>query len=368
MIKKSIIVGIILLFIGICIIPGIAQKIEKSYEQSSENNWLYVGGTGPGNYSTIQDAIDNSSDGDTVFVYSGTYIESLMINKTIHLLGEEKNNTILLRNNSGEESLMTITANRTVISGFTCELARIYSIHGIEVTGYNNTISNNIIKNCSGGGGIVLKLSYNIISNNTLTKGQYSEGIVLYGATYNIIENNTIKNADYCGILLFRNADSNIIKNNFLLHCGVGIEFYAGNNDNIVSNNVISDNAYGLWFYTSDENYIFKNDIINNSEYGVYLFISLKYFVPSNWNRFYCNNFINNGLNAYDECLNIWWKFSLGHCIGNYWDDYIGLQYPRVVDFNNDGTGFLHKRIPGNDRFGADWFPLMEPYGIPGIS
>ena len=40
-------------------------------------NTLYVGGSGPGNYTRIQDAIDNASDGDTVFVYddSSPYFE-----------------------------------------------------------------------------------------------------------------------------------------------------------------------------------------------------------------------------------------------------------------------------------------------------
>jgi hypothetical protein len=39
----------------------------------SIGNTLYVGGDGLGNYSNIQDAIDNAMDGDTVFVYNGTY-------------------------------------------------------------------------------------------------------------------------------------------------------------------------------------------------------------------------------------------------------------------------------------------------------
>ena len=33
----------------------------------------YVGGTGSGNYSTIQNAINDASDGDTVYVFQGTY-------------------------------------------------------------------------------------------------------------------------------------------------------------------------------------------------------------------------------------------------------------------------------------------------------
>ena len=56
---------------------------------------LYVGGSGPGNFSKIQDAIDNASDGDTVFVYSGSYYENVLINKSIRLIGENKSNTII---------------------------------------------------------------------------------------------------------------------------------------------------------------------------------------------------------------------------------------------------------------------------------
>jgi hypothetical protein len=32
-------------------------------------NTLYVGGSGPNNYSKIQDAIDNASGRDTIFVH-----------------------------------------------------------------------------------------------------------------------------------------------------------------------------------------------------------------------------------------------------------------------------------------------------------
>jgi hypothetical protein len=34
-------------------------------------NILYVGGGGPGNYTKIQDAINNAINGDTIFVFSG---------------------------------------------------------------------------------------------------------------------------------------------------------------------------------------------------------------------------------------------------------------------------------------------------------
>ena len=46
-------------------------------------NILYVGGNGPNNYTKIQDAIDDASNGDTIFVYNGTYYENVIINKII---------------------------------------------------------------------------------------------------------------------------------------------------------------------------------------------------------------------------------------------------------------------------------------------
>ena len=47
------------------------ENLKKDMSPSSifEGNTLYVGGLGPNNYTIIQEAIDNASDGDTIFVY-----------------------------------------------------------------------------------------------------------------------------------------------------------------------------------------------------------------------------------------------------------------------------------------------------------
>lgn len=45
---------------------------------NGEGKTLYVGGSGPGNYTTIQSAINESSNGDTVFVYSGIYYDNVI--------------------------------------------------------------------------------------------------------------------------------------------------------------------------------------------------------------------------------------------------------------------------------------------------
>ncbi|UCD13765.1 MAG: hypothetical protein JSW60_09460 [Thermoplasmatales archaeon] len=67
LLKKGIAVAVIVLFVGMSI-PSTGTVVEKSII-SFDGKTLYVGGDGPGNYSKIQDAIDNASDGDTVSVF-----------------------------------------------------------------------------------------------------------------------------------------------------------------------------------------------------------------------------------------------------------------------------------------------------------
>ena len=72
---------IILLYLGLVVSsPILALKKIRSIQPALSGNTLYVSGSGPGNYTRIQDAIDNTSDRDTVYVYHGTYVENLIIN------------------------------------------------------------------------------------------------------------------------------------------------------------------------------------------------------------------------------------------------------------------------------------------------
>ncbi|RLF47412.1 MAG: hypothetical protein DRN10_03875, partial [Thermoplasmata archaeon] len=43
--------------------------------KNTNGNILYVGGSGPNNYTSITEALGDASNGDTIFVYPGTYHE-----------------------------------------------------------------------------------------------------------------------------------------------------------------------------------------------------------------------------------------------------------------------------------------------------
>ena len=90
--RKGIIIGIILLFVGASVVPSTGMEEKSTIGRAI----FYVGGSGPGNYTTIQAAINDANSGDTVFVYNGTYHENVVITKNnIILKGEDKNNTII---------------------------------------------------------------------------------------------------------------------------------------------------------------------------------------------------------------------------------------------------------------------------------
>lgn len=104
--------GILLaVLISLIIFVAINIKNGLSEAQPAGGNILYVGGIGPNNYTHIQDAIDNASDGDTIFVYSGIYEEQIIVNKSLIIKGENNTATLI-------EGGFYVKANNTTIQNF----------------------------------------------------------------------------------------------------------------------------------------------------------------------------------------------------------------------------------------------------------
>jgi parallel beta-helix repeat protein len=304
--RKWLAVGIILLFIGTSIIPAVAQDNEKLLP-TSRGNWLYVGGNGPENYSRIQDAVNNASNGDTIYVYddSSPYYENLVVDKSIHLIGENKETTIVDGKDSG--TCISIIVDSVNVSGLTVQNSS-YWFAGIEMTNSNFTnISSNILKNNGGPGLHFNNANNNIITNNIITHNW--EGIYLRYGQNNLIDNNFICFNDNLGIDLYTglntisknnissdgydgisvfNTDllSNIV-NNFISNNSIrGISIWISTNV-IVANNVISNNGIGIEIEYSTS-VIYNNSLFNNSKYGISL--------EGSNNNIFNNSFVHNGL------------------------------------------------------------------------
>jgi len=96
------------------------------------NNTIYVDDDGTADYTSIQKAVDAAVDGDTIFVYAGTYFGPLNITKTLTLTGEAKSSTIIDGQQLGED-MITVNAPHVHISEFTL-------LNGPSGGGYNSAI------------------------------------------------------------------------------------------------------------------------------------------------------------------------------------------------------------------------------------
>jgi len=171
LVRKGIVFGTIVLFFGVGVIPSLGGTIieKKSNHPIFNGNTLYVGGAGPNNYTQIQDAIDDASDGDTVFVYddSSPYYESLHIDKSISLLGEDKHTTIIDGNNKWEKAIR-VSVGLINIGGFKIQ----NWAYGINIDSsvdvHNIIISGNILLNISCVGIYFGECSYVIVEGNYL--------------------------------------------------------------------------------------------------------------------------------------------------------------------------------------------------------
>jgi parallel beta-helix repeat protein len=206
-----------------------------------EGETLYVNTTGSnGVYTSIQDAINASSDGDTVFVYSGTYSENILFNQTINLTGENRDTTIIDGGRIGD--VINISVNWANITGFTVTGSDSnFGDAGIEL--YN-------VHNCS--------IINNNISNN------WAMGIYLFQSIDNRIKSNTVVSNSGHGIYLDHSSSVNLLSaNNVSSNNGGGIVLSSSSNNNIIGNN-ISNNGYGVSLYLSSNSYIIDNNVSNN--------------------------------------------------------------------------------------------------------
>ena len=255
-------------------------------------------------YATIQEAIDGNEtlDGHVIFVDEGIYYEYLVVNKSISLVGENKDTTVI--DCIGES--VSLKANNTKIRGFTLQNGH----YGIFMCSY--THGHNI------SGNIILNNDYGI-------SGHYDCGNVS-------IRDNIIISNNITGIMmLFSHSriSNNLISSNGkgkFKEYSSGVQIAVGVNGRIIycESNTITCNT------------------IKNHQIGIW---ALQY---SEDNAFFHNNFINNTKHVcIEDSANDTWYYGFE---GNYWTGYNG------ADANYDGIGDTPYEIDASSR---DNYPLM---------
>jgi len=169
---------------------------------------------------SIQEAINNASEGQTICLTKGIHtIDSpIIVNKTLSLMGESVNETIV----DGHKEvpiILNILANRVAIQNLTIRNSEtgFYVFAGMQIKDAANVkIQNCRIENCATG--IILtnsthcEFSRNLIANNT----DYGIYFTL-GASYNTIFWNNIKNNSQAISIVELNCKKNVfIQNNFV--------------------------------------------------------------------------------------------------------------------------------------------------------
>lgn len=309
-VKKGLAIAILLLFIGINIIPSTGSTV-VSIKSFTSGNTLYVGGSEPGNYSSIQSAINDAFDGDTVFVYndSSPYSENVIVDKSINLIGEDKNTTII--DGRGMGYVVKITADEASITGFTFTNGN----DGIRVAGMSYT---------------------NIAGNNMVNL--YNHGVTLVSSSNNIISGNDIAYALH-GISLSSSCNNTISNNSVALCQNVGISLKEASNHNDIFNNIILDNDHeGIYIRESSDNFIYKNTISYNIKRHVGIGLSYS------WN----NTIADNVITSHQEGIQFWYSWNNTIC-GNIIDNNLdGMEIKNSSNTNITGN------IITNNNYGID--------------
>ena len=154
---------------------------------------IYVNKSGSGGaYTSIQAAVDAANNGNTIYVFSGTYYEEVWVYKRLTLIGHDRDTTII--DGGGDGNVLFVDQDNTRIEGFT-------------------------------------------VRNG-------DNGIYLWSASYANVTNNNVSSNNWVGIRVWGSSHFNEITNNYLSYNGEGFSFSDSRNNTMVNNTILYSEYY----------------------------------------------------------------------------------------------------------------------------
>lgn len=307
--------------------------------------------TVPGAFPSVQAAIAAANVGDTISLSPGTYRETVVIDKPLRLLGEDRRTTEIVGNGAG--SVVQITAGDVSVSGITVsggangiEIPSGPAVRRVSLTdvGVTHNTRDGILSAKTGG---YHRIEGCVISDN----GQYGlnvhqflrsvirnceirgngTGLRPAWSWYIVVEGNRVHHNRAGGLLIDSCYNSSVSGNLIHANGGFGLSIYYIAGRNTIKENILIRNAAGidivLHWGGFGENRIFHNDLIENRDQVRW--------VPTGEPRFQL------------------WDMG-GSVGGNFWSDHSGRRT------ESSGSSVTPYELAGGAR---DRYPLVKPHG-----
>jgi len=254
----------------------------------------------PDDFLTIQEAINNAIAGDTVFVRAGTYYEHVVVNKTVSLVGEDKDRTVVDGNGTGR--VIDIVSDNANVTGFTVQRGG-----SIMFPDFDAGISMNSTRGCK------------ISSNNIVDNGCF--GVHLLDSDQNAISGNSFTRNTMYAIDLTTSSNNIVSFNTAIFNANIGIGMHVSSQNNIILGNTMINNTCGIDAARVSDNTISGNYIANNSDIGIWI---QDYAI----NNTICGNILTNGqsgIQILNSGLTEICNNTIAHNYGSDWDAGIRL-------------------------------------------
>ena len=210
-------VALVLLML-LCLVLVLPLSGYEMFARASPSRTWTVASSGTADFRKIQDAInsENVSSGDTIFVRNGIYHENLVINKSLSLVAENVDTTIIY--GLGTDNVVSVKTDNASFIGFT-------------------------------------------VANVNYTAGS---GIFLQHSSGTVIRHNKII-LSYVGIFLDL-SNGNFFSDNIIASGGAYAIYLQSSSGNVFSGNNVSLSVFGISFSLSTGNTFFHNDFANNPQ------------------------------------------------------------------------------------------------------
>ncbi|XHH10193.1 MAG: nitrous oxide reductase family maturation protein NosD [Candidatus Bathyarchaeia archaeon] len=342
----------------------------------------------PSQYPTLEAAIANAHNGDTILIKTGTHEgpinQTIIIDKTLSIIGEGVENTIINLHPTYNSSwvltqqffsfsdAVTIIANDCKLINLTlsampggdvsvvgdhfqfigCNIITDVLLNGSSCKIVNNDFSRLWL---NGSFNEVLDNKVNhldVIGSSNVVKDNFCQGLGLSFSTNNVVSHNKVwsDSRGYSGISL-SNCTGNVVSNNEVSGFSSSFRLKFSSN-NIIIANLIEDSLRSFNLLGSFNNRIYLNNIVNKNTWNLYVYDN------------YADPVFRDNYPDLTVSSNIWDNGT----VGNYWGNYSG------TDLNGDGIGdtpyimktafYVHGQDPSELVCGSDSFPLMKPVDI----